>query len=290
MKFLNHITRELSIVTLLFCIFGFIFYAYNLPAEGFIIGICVCTFVLLIYFVIRFLYFQKSQSLQEENEVLKESIQTLKNDQLQFQSEIEAYFLTWVHQMKTPITASKLILENGQNIDQLRQELLQIDNYANLALSYLKLLNQRTEMVIMPVTIDDLIKPLLKKYAIQFIHFNTKLQYSNDHHTVLTDAKWASIMIEQLLNNALKYARGTQVTIVFNEEDNTLSIIDEGIGIHASDLPKIFDRGFSGYNGRLNEKSSGIGLYVASTIAKRLNTSISVESVVNQGSKFHIHF
>lgn len=290
MKFLNHITRELSIVTLLFCIFGFIFYAYNLPAEGFIIGICVCTFVLLIYFVIRFLYFQKSQSLQEENEALKESIQTLKNDQLQFQSEIEAYFLTWVHQMKTPITASKLILENGQNIDQLRQELLQIDNYTNLSLSYLKLLNQRTEMVIMPVTIDDLIKPLLKKYAIQFIHFNTKLQYTTNHHTVLTDAKWASIMIEQLLNNALKYARGTQVTIVFNVEENTLSIIDEGIGIHASDLPKIFDRGFSGYNGRLNEKSSGIGLYVASTIAKRLNTSISAESIVNQGSQFHIHF
>ncbi|TDM16001.1 HAMP domain-containing histidine kinase [Macrococcoides canis] len=198
----------------------------------------------------------------------------------------------WVHQIKTPITASKLLLEdpNENVVSSVRNEVLQIDNYTNLALNYLKLMNQKTDMLFMEVSIDEIVRPLIKRYSIQFIHYQTKLHYDKSNAMVLTDAKWASIMIEQLLNNALKYARGKDVWITFNDDSKTLSIRDNGIGINASDLPKIFDKGFSGYNGRLSEKSSGIGLYIVNTISKRLGHKVSVNSTINEGSTFTIQF
>ncbi|TDM23170.1 HAMP domain-containing histidine kinase [Macrococcoides canis] len=198
----------------------------------------------------------------------------------------------WVHQIKTPITASKLLLEdpNENVVSSVRNEVLQIDNYTNLALNYLKLMNQKTDMLFMEVSIDEIVRPLIKRYSIQFIHYQTKLHYDKSNAMVLTDAKWASIMIEQLLNNALKYARGKDVWITFNDDSKTLSIRDNGIGINASDSPKIFDKGFSGYNGRLSEKSSGIGLYIVNTISKRLGHKVSVNSTINEGSTFTIQF
>ncbi|EWU60625.1 hypothetical protein U337_02855 [Staphylococcus aureus W48969] len=175
-------------------------------------------------------------------------------------------------------------------MSNVRNEVLQIDNYTNLALNYLKLMNQKTYMVFMEVSVDELIRPLIKRYAIQFIHHQTKLHYEKSEAVILTDAKWASIMIEQILNNALKYARGKDVWITFDENTKKLSIRDNGIGINASDLPKIFDKGFSGYNGRISEKSSGIGLYIVSTISKRLGHKVSATSTLNDGSIFTIQF
>ncbi|HIE1210252.1 histidine kinase, partial [Staphylococcus aureus] len=228
----------------------------------------------------------------EQNEDLRIENHKLRNDFINYQSELESYFLMWVHQIKTPITASKLLLEDPDEhvISNVRNEVLQIDNYTNLALNYLKLMNQKTYMVFMEVSVDELIRPLIKRYAIQFIHHQTKLHYEKSEAVILTDAKWASIMIEQILNNALKYARGKDVWITFDENTKKLSIRDNGIGINASDLPKIFDKGFSGYNGRISEKSSGIGLYIVSTISKRLGHKVSATSTLNDGSIFTIQF
>ena len=109
-----------------------------------------------------------------------------------------------------PITASQLLLErNEPNVaNQVRQEIVQIDNYTRLALSYLKLLNEASDMTITEVNIDDLIKPLIMKYRIHFIEQHTKIHYQSNDDSILTDAQWTSILIEQILNNALKYARG----------------------------------------------------------------------------------
>ena len=107
---------------------------------------------------------------------------------------------------------------------------------------------------------------------------------------MLTDAKWASIMIEQILNNALKYARGKDIWIDFDSQQNQLMIADNGIGISQADKPKIFDRGYSGYNGRLNDKSSGIGLFIVKQIANRLQHKVEVESELNEGATFTITF
>lgn len=292
MSFLKTIQREIYIIILICALFFFILLMYNVPFQAYLIGLGIVLFISIIYWIIRFINYRQEQTLQELNEDLKIENHRLRNDFINYQSEVESYFLMWVHQIKTPITASKLLLEdpNENVVSSVRNEVLQIDNYTNLALNYLKLMNQKTDMLFMEVNIDELVRPLIKRYSIQFIHYQTKLHYDKSNAMVLTDAKWASIMIEQLLNNALKYARGKDVWITFNDDSKTLSIRDNGIGINASDLPKIFDKGFSGYNGRLSEKSSGIGLYIVNTISKRLGHKVSVNSTINEGSTFTIQF
>lgn len=292
MSFLKTIQREIYIIVLICTLFFFILLMYNVPFQAYILSVCIVLFISLIYWIIGYMNFKKEFTLFEENEYLKQENYRLRNDFINYQSEVESYFLIWVHQIKTPITASKLLLEDPdeQVIAQVRNQVLQIDNYTNLALNYLKLMNQKTDMVFMEVSIDELVRPLIKRYAIQFIHHQTKLHYVNSDAVVLTDAKWSSVMIEQILNNALKYALGRDVWITFDDHAKMLSIRDNGIGINASDQPKIFDKGFSGYNGRMSEKSSGIGLYIVSTISKRLGHKVSVSSTINEGSTFTIQF
>lgn len=292
MGFIKYKLNEIIIIIVLSLLFGLIMMLYNTPLEGIVLTAGIIIFLGIIYFSYSMMIYKKVCTVQEENLQLKEEIQDIRNEKIEYQSEIESYFLLWVHQMKTPITASKLLLEaeDIQTISQMRHEILQIDNYTNLALSYLKLMNEKTDMVFMEVRMDDLITPLIKRYSIQFIHNDTKLHYEKIYDSVLTDAKWTSVMIEQILNNALKYARGKNIWIKYSEAENILSVKDDGIGINTSDLPKIFEKGFSGYNGRLNDKSSGIGLYIVKTIARRMNVSVSVESELGQGTTFHMKF
>lgn len=292
MGFIKYKLNEIIIIIVLSLLFGLIMMLYNTPLEGIVLTAGIIIFLGIIYFSYSMMIYKKVCMVQEENLQLKEEIQDIRNEKIEYQSEIESYFLLWVHQMKTPITASKLLLEaeDIQTISQMRHEILQIDNYTNLALSYLKLMNEKTDMVFMEVRMDDLITPLIKRYSIQFIHNDTKLHYEKIYDSVLTDAKWTSVMIEQILNNALKYARGKNIWIKYSEAENILSVKDDGIGINTSDLPKIFEKGFSGYNGRLNDKSSGIGLYIVKTIARRMNVSVSVESELGKGTTFHMKF
>ncbi|MCY1567408.1 sensor histidine kinase [Staphylococcus pettenkoferi] len=290
MNFLKTISNEALIILLILVLFLFTFFVFSLPMTPFLLALAIIVFVFAIYAFYRYISYQKHQRLEEQVEELEQSLHNVRNEQIEYKKEVEAYFLTWVHQMKTPITASKLLLARNEEgmVNQLRQEILQIDNYSNLALSYLKLLNHNTDMVLAPVTIDELIRPLIKKYSIQFIENQTKIHYEKSTAKVITDARWCSIMIEQLLNNALKYARGQDIWINYNENEQKLEIRDNGIGISRADLPKIFDQGYSGYNGRLHEKSSGIGLFIVKRVSKHLNHSVEVESELGEGARFTI--
>lgn len=292
MSFIKYKFNELLIITILLLLFTAIMLLFDMPREGLRLTIFIVLFLGIIYFGYSWMTYKKEMSVLEENEILKNRVQQLRNEKIEYQNEVETYFLLWVHQMKTPITASKLLLEtpDEQTIIQMRHEILQIDNYTNLTLSYLKLMNEKTDMVIMETKIDDLITPIIKRYSIQFIHHHTKLHYNKSDQYVLTDAKWASVMIEQVLNNALKYAKGKEIWITYDEDIHCLTIRDNGVGINASDLPKIFERGFSGYNGRLNEKSSGIGLYIVKAIAQRLNVQVTVDSTIDEGTTFNMIF
>ncbi|MCE5039363.1 sensor histidine kinase [Staphylococcus auricularis] len=292
MKFINEIKNEIIIAIGILILFLVIFFVFSLPMEAFFLGAAIVLFILVIYWVIQSLNFKEKVRLKTQVDQLEDQLEMMRREQIEYKNEIEAYFLTWVHQIKTPITASKLLLEQNHEdtVNRVRQEILQIDNYTNLALSYLKLINQQTDMVLMKVSIDDLIRALIKKYSIQFIQNHTKVHYEKVTDEVLTDAKWASIMIEQILNNALKYARGKDIWIDFDSHQNQLKIADNGIGISQADKPKIFDRGYSGYNGRLNDKSSGIGLFIVKQIANRLQHKVEVESELNEGATFTITF
>lgn len=284
--------REISIITSVLLLFFIIFVSFSLQMTAYLLGASIVLFTMAIYWVIDFFNYKKDDDLQKELENAKSEIKLLRNKKIEYQNDVESYFLLWIHQMKTPITASKLILDNpdDENIQQLKQELLQIDNYTNLTLSYLKLMNTTTDMTFSRVNVDDLIKPLVKKYSIQFIHNKTKLHYKSTEDSILTDSGWASILIEQLLNNALKYAREKEIIISFDDNVKKLTIEDTGIGINSADIPKIFDKGYSGFNGRLNDKSSGLGLFIAKSISEKLGHPIEVESEVGSGSRFIIHF
>ncbi|MCU5746477.1 sensor histidine kinase [Staphylococcus sp. SQ8-PEA] len=291
-NFLRYVGKELFITIVLLLLFLYTFYVYSLPFAPFLVVLAITVFIFCLYLFYRLITFKNEISQKEYIDNLQHEMHEIRNEQLQYKKEVEAYFLTWVHQMKTPITASKLLLSRNEEgmANRVRQEIIQIDNYTNLALSYLKLLNHKADMVMNPVKIDDLIRPLIKKYSIQFIDNNTRIHYEKVEETVITDARWSSIMIEQILNNALKYARGKDIWIYFDREDNILSIKDNGIGISKADLPKIFDQGYSGYNGRLNERSSGIGLFIVKRISSHLSHNIDVSSTLGEGSIFKIQF
>lgn len=292
LTFIKSIKNEIAVVTFISLLFVLIFFVFSLPQSALMLGVAIILFIMCIYWWISYLGFQKQEELKEKVVSLEEELFEMKNKQIEYRKDVESYFLTWVHQIKTPITASQLLLErNEPNVaNQVRQEIVQIDNYTRLALSYLKLLNEASDMTITEVNIDDLIKPLIMKYRIHFIEQHTKIHYQSNDDSILTDAQWTSILIEQILNNALKYARGKDIWIDFDSTSQQLSIKDNGIGISQADLPKIFDKGYSGYNGSLNESSSGIGLFIVKHIAQHLNLNVEVTSELNKGTQFTISF
>lgn len=271
-------------------IFGLVFGLFQLGWAIYWISSGLVFSMLSLYLIYQAINYRKEVALEEENEKLKAALRDERNNNHLMRQDIEEYFLLWVHQIKTPITASYLLLNEAdfENKPHLQQEVLKIENYANLALNYLKVLNPANDMDFRYITINELINPLLKKYRVQFIHSNITLHYEMDQHTILTEPNLTSLMIEQLLSNALKYTKEGDIWITFDKKTNELAIADNGMGVRAEDLPKIFDKGYAGMNGQLDTKSSGIGLYLVQLISKRLEQPVSVESKIGQGSIFKI--
>ena len=284
--------NELFIIALILLLFLIVFYLFDFIFSAYLLSVSIIIVIYMIYFITHFFTFIDDENKTKQIEILEKQIQQLKNKQNSYQEEIESYFLLWVHQIKTPITASKLLLErkNEDNKEKVLQEIIQIDNYTNLALNYLKIMNESTDMSFKEIELDTIIQKLIKRYAMIFIHNKTKLHYEKIDSIVLTDPKWSTVMIEQILNNALKYAKGNDIYIYFDQITNELVIRDTGIGISESDLPKIFDKGYSGFNGMLDEKSSGVGLYIVRKISRRLNQKVTVDSKLNEYTIFKIKF
>lgn len=284
--------NELFIIALILLLFLIVFYLFDFIFSAYLLSVSIIIVIYMIYFITHFFTFIDDENKTKQIEILEKQIQQLKNKQNSYQEEIESYFLLWVHQIKTPITASKLLLErkDEDNKEEVLQEIIQIDNYTNLALNYLKIMNESTDMSFKEIELDTIIQNIIKRYAMIFIHNKTKLHYEKIDSIVLTDPKWSTVMIEQILNNALKYAKGNDIYIYFDQITNELVIRDTGIGISESDLPKIFDKGYSGFNGMLDEKSSGVGLYIVRKISRRLNQKVTVDSKLNEYTIFKIKF
>lgn len=284
--------NELLIIALILLLFLIVFYLFDFMFRAYLLSVSIIIIIYVIYFITHFFTFIDEENKTKQIEILEKQIQQLKNKQSSYQEEIESYFLLWVHQIKTPITASKLLLErkDENNKEEVLQEIIQIDNYTNLALNYLKIMNESTDMSFKEIELDTIIQNIIKRYAMIFIHNKTKLHYEKIDSNVLTDPKWSTVMIEQILNNSLKYAKGNDIYIYFDQRTNELVIHDTGIGISESDLPKIFDKGYSGFNGMLDEKSSGVGLYIVRKISRRLNQKVTVDSKLNEYTIFKIKF
>ncbi len=291
-KFVKTEVKICVAVFIVLLIFFFVFLFANLDFSLFYLSLEIVTFCLLIYLFICWVTFKKKENLQEQvNQLLIENRQ-LKNTIDIERKDLEEYFLLWVHQIKTPITVSDLILQKEKNpyTCQLKEQMFYIREYTNMAINYMKLKDRQADMDIAEVEIDKLLKSLLRKYSGLFIDKNISLDYQPIDIKIITDARWATILIEQILANALKYTNSGKITLSFDRDKNALKVKDTGIGIKSEDINKIFDRGYSGFNGRINEKSSGIGLYLVKKIAILLNIKIDVCSTVNVGSEFIICF
>ncbi|MCW1082552.1 sensor histidine kinase [Streptococcus anginosus] len=230
--------------------------------------------------------------------LLTSRIRTLEKDKKELkiqhqekQSDLLDYYTLWVHQIKTPIAASKLLVQDLQEQtfkNQLEQELFKIDSYTNLVLQYLRLESFHDDLVVEKENIEDLVKEVVKKYTLFFIQQGLSLNLHDLNHTVITDKKWFLVILEQVLSNSLKYTKQGSIEIFFQED--TLHMKDTGLGIQNSDLLRVFERGFSGYNGRLTHQSSGLGLYLSKIIADKLGHELHLHSVVGEGTTVMITF
>ncbi|MBQ4396128.1 MAG: sensor histidine kinase [Clostridia bacterium] len=195
------------------------------------------------------------------------------------------YYTAWVHQIKTPIAVMKLRL-SGDTPEhrQLLAELLRVEQYVDMVLQYIRLGSTSNDLVIREYRLDELIREAVRKFAPLFVEKRLRLDYAPTEETVVTDKKWFVCILEQLISNAIKYTPSGTVTI--GVENGVLCISDTGIGIAPEDLPRIFEKGYTGLNGRMGQKSSGLGLYLAKKAADLLAIPLRVESREGEGSRF----
>ena len=297
-------------------IFFIMFYLYNLPLEALIYTGSFCFFAALIASFLDFVNYRESYKklkFLEQNilndldalpksldiridyyhkiiEKLYEELEKLTQENRQKNTDMVDYYSMWVHQIKTPIAAMNFLLDN-EEVDQknLQQELFKIERYVEMVLTYIRLDSISSDYVITKINLDEVVKDSVKKYATIFINKKIKLNYVSHETMVISDKKWLSFAFEQILGNSVKYSSaGGEITIETCE--NKLVIEDNGMGIKEEDLPRIFEKGFTGFNGRYEKKSSGLGLYLCKKTLDKLGHHIEISSKVGEGTRVEITF
>lgn len=210
--------------------------------------------------------------------------------------EMKDYYSMWAHQIKTPIAAMKVLAQAASDTEDARTyellqdmqtELFKTEQYVEMVLTYVRMEDMSGDLMLKEYALDNLIKQALKKYSRMFAMQKLALHYEALRVTVTTDEKWLVFVLEQILSNALKYTVEGSISIYM--EDDWLVIEDTGIGICSEDLPRIFEKGFTGYNGRSDKKSTGIGLYLCKQIIEKLRCQIRVESKLGKGIRVLLH-
>ena len=309
-------------------IFGILFYLYDIPSDAIIYG-CELSFAwsavcLLIDFykyykrhkllhINREQFFENAEELPEYMDIIECDYQELAKELYQAKQglisknriekkELLDYYGMWVHQIKTPIAALDILLQNTErmlyqldekemmqkviSVSDMKMELFKIEQYVEMALNYLRVEDISSDLVFKKHELDDIVRQVIRKYAKIFISKKIKMDFKPTKACIITDEKWFIFVLEQIISNALKYIKKGQISIYMKEK--SLVIEDTGIGIPAEDLPRIFEKGFTGYNGRENKKSTGIGLYLCKNIMDKLQWNITVDSEVGRGTKIYL--
>lgn len=214
---------------------------------------------------------------------------TYRCDTLRSYTDMIEYYTVWAHQIKTPIASMRLHLQNEDSSFSRRisSDLRRIEQYVEMVLTFLRLNSDSTDYVFKEYDLDRLVRCAVKKFSSDFIERKLSLVYEPMDVKVVTDEKWFSFVIEQVISNALKYTSSGSITISMVGE-KTLRIRDTGIGIAPEDLPRIFENGYTGYNGRTDQRASGIGLYLCRRICSNLGHKITAVSAVDEGTAIDI--
>ena len=199
------------------------------------------------------------------------------------------YFTVWAHQIKTPIASMDLQLQNEDSprARELRNDLGRISQYADMALAYLRLDSPADDLVLRETCLDSVIRSSVRRFAGEFILRGIRLDYAGTDRTALTDEKWLGFALEQVLSNALKYTKSGTISIAV-EDPLTIVVRDTGIGIAPEDLPRIFENGYTGQNGREYRQATGIGLWLTKRVCDRLGHRITAASEVGVGTEVRI--
>ncbi len=308
--------KRIFLLMAVFCIvFTVSFLLYHLPLKAVIYPTILCMGIGFAGCLLDFLRVKREhESLQRiktvtdamtENFPMAETIQDcdyqeiihlLSDERNAYQQEMNRkyadmveYYTVWAHQIKTPIASMRLNLQNEDSplSRKLSSDLFRIEQYADMVLTFLRLDSDSTDYVFKEYDLDKIVKSAVKKFSQEFIGRKLSLVYEPLNATVVTDEKWLSFVIEQVLSNALKYTPSGSITISLVGE-KTLRIKDTGIGIAPEDLPRIFENGYTGYNGRTDRKASGIGLYLCKRICTNLGHPITASSTVDVGTVIDI--
>ena len=296
-------------------IFSVSFFLYHLPVEAVIYPTLLCAFIGVFVLIFDFLRVKgrhkelaQIKSIPDaitatfpadnniQNEDYREVIRLLCEEHNQYKSETNYkytdmidYYTVWAHQIKTPIAAMRLTLQNEDSAlsRKLTSDLFRIEQYVEMVLTFLRLDAESTDYVFKEYDLDSIVKSAVRKFSSEFIDRKLRLIYEPLNASVITDEKWLSFVIEQILSNALKYTPSGSITISLVGE-KTLRIQDTGIGIDPSDLPRIFENGYTGFNGRTDRKASGIGLYLCRRVCNNLGHTITASSIADVGTAIDI--
>ena len=309
--------RALAFSVLAIAIFGVTFRLYHLPVAAVIYPAGVCLLLLLLWLIQDFFRTRRRhREIQRLEKLTAEMIDTLPAAESVIEADYQEllrglcresarlhgekdvryretleYYTAWAHQIKTPIAAMKLTLqgEDTPRARQLRANLMRIEQYVEMVMTYLRLDSVSTDYVFRTCRLDDVLRPSLRKFAPEFIDRKLTLTYEPVEAEIVTDEKWLAFVVEQLLSNALKYTRTGGITLRW-ESPRTLCIADTGIGIAAADLPRVFERGYTGLNGRADRSASGIGLYLCRRVCHNLGIEIRIDSTVGEGTEVRLSF
>lgn len=318
MSIWKYLVQRKGVLLMLLCccaVFGIVFGLYHLPLEAVAYPSVLCGCILLAAGIADFLRQRRRHrtlsalnslvdiqvnSLPKAKTPVEEDYQHLLHlcsqehscwsalAQRRYQDMMD-YYTVWAHQIKTPIAAMRLHLQQEDTplSRTLTSEVLRVEQYADMVLAYLRLDADSTDYVIHSCDLDDIVRKALKRFAGEFIARKLTVSYQLLNAKVISDEKWLLFVVEQVLSNALKYTVAGGVTITL-EEPKTLCIADTGMGIAPEDLPRIFEQGYTGAAGRRDTRASGIGLYLCKRICANLGHGISAESVLGRGTAIRI--
>lgn len=315
-QYLKQRRRGIGVFFLFSFIFLAVFLLYHLPLGAVAYPVVVCLFIGILFLGFDFYRavqkHRKLQALQGIPSSLMEAfpevhtvedmdyqqlIRQVQEERKQLENRMNLryadmvdYYTIWAHQIKTPISSMHLTLQN-EDTDlsrRLSEDLFRIEQYVDMVLMFLRLDSDSTDYVIAQQDLDDIIRQAVRKFSSQFIRKKIRLLYEPVKVQAVTDEKWLLFVVEQVLSNALKYTLpGGTITIDW-EKPKTLCIRDTGIGIAPEDLPRIFEKGYTGYNGRSDKKASGIGLYLCRRICQNLGHNITANSSLDSGTVIRI--
>jgi len=224
-----------------------------------------------------------------------DDIEKLHNEKKEHQD----FIMSWIHEVKLPITASLLLMRNSAGktvnylVDKFEDELRKIENYVEQALYYSRIDSFSKDYFITEISLNQVIRESIKKHSKLFINKHINFTIWDEQRFVQSDSKWLGFIIDQIISNSLKYTNeGGSISFMFeeNSKEKLLKIKDTGIGIKPEDIGRVFEKGFTGSTGRNYSQSTGMGLYLAKQMVLKLDHNISIQSEVGKYTKVNIHF